>query len=81
MLSGERPVAPVRAATSPGTPIVQRAAGEAPPQPAPPTVPPAAGEAASAAAGVDVDDLARRVYEILRRRLRVERERSYGRGS
>jgi hypothetical protein len=30
---------------------------------------------------VDVDELARRVYEILRRRLRVERERSYGRGS
>jgi len=86
-----RPLAPRRAEPESFTPL---AAAIAPPsaapvqrtaeEPAPAASPPSAqgpGEGAQAAPGVDVDELARRVYEILRRRLRVERERSYGRGS
>ncbi len=39
----------------------------------------AQGRASSAAGSVDLDALARQVYDILRRRLRVEQERTHGR--
>jgi hypothetical protein len=58
--------------------LVQRA----PAQPAAPEAPPARNETTeeSAPEEVDLDKMAREVYAIVKRRLRVERERALGWG-
>jgi len=72
-----QPTAPLTAG------IVQRAAQAmvataATPPPTPPAPPSGEAGAAKETPAVDLEALARQVYEILRRRLRVERERSRG---
>jgi len=68
----------------PALPIVQRETEFVPPTTSPPEVPPAPSTeaaqtgAAPSAPTVDLETMAQQVYQILRRRLRVEQERMHG---
>ena len=79
------PLAPLEAAPEaagrPARSVVQRATDAAPEATAAAPPPQGTGPAPPAPQAMDIDELARRVYEVLRRRLHVERERTYGRSA